>query len=190
MTVDERLSVLKAYEGDRTNRRHRPGRALERIDYRFDILGDYGAFRDLQRHRMLTIDWQPLSTRHGYEMPPAIELAGREQPFEETMERSAGLDEALIGEFPAQAPYAVALGYRVRYSMQLNARSAMHVTELRSAVQGHPAYRRVAQEMHRQIAERAGHLAVAEMMRFVDHSAEEDLERLDAENRAAKRAGT
>jgi len=187
MTVDERLAIMKAYVGDRSNRRHRPGRALERVDYRFDVLSDYGAFRDLQRHRLLTIEWQPLSTDHGYVMPEAVSIAGHTEIFERTMERSASLYEALAEEFPAQAPYAVALAYRVRYSMQMNARSAMHVLELRSAVQGHPAYRYVAQEMHRQIAERAGHRAVAEMMTFVDHSQEENLERLDAENKAAKR---
>ena len=188
MTVDERLAVMKAYVGDRTNRRHRPGRALERVDYRFDILGDYGAFRDLQRHRMLTIEWQPLSTRHGYVMPEAIELVRKQKPFQEGMERSAALYEAMVDEFPAQAPYAVALGYRMRYSMQMNARSAMHILELRSAPQGHPTYRSVAQQMHSLIAERAGHRAVAEMMRFVDHAPEEDLERLQAENKAAGRA--
>ena len=188
MTVDERLAVMKAYVGDRTNRRHRPGRALERVDYRFDILGDYGAFRDLQRHRMLTIEWQPLSTRHGYVMPEAIELVRKQKPFQEAMERSAALYEAMVDEFPAQAPYAVALGYRMRYSMQMNARSAMHILELRSAPQGHPTYRSVAQQMHSLIAERAGHRAVAEMMRFVDHAPEEDLERLQAENKAAGRA--
>ena len=187
MTVDERLAIMKAYVGDRTNRRHRPGRALERVDYRFDVLSDYGAFRDLQRHRLLTIEWQPLSTDHGYVMPEAVAIAGHADVFERTMERSASLYEALSEEFPAQAPYAVGLAYRVRYSMQMNARSAMHVLELRSAVQGHPAYRYVAQEMHRQIAERAGHRAVAEMMTFVDHSHEDNLERLDAENKAAKR---
>jgi len=187
MTVDERLSVMKAYVGDRTNRRHRPGRALERVDYRFDILGDYGAFRDLQRHRMLTIEWQALSTRHGYVMPEAIELVRKRSQFADAMERSAGLYEALVDEFPAQAPYAVALGYRMRYSMQMNARSAMHIVELRSSPQGHPTYRSVAQDMHRLIAERAGHKAVAEMMQFVDHSPEDDLERLSAENRAAAR---
>ena len=190
MTVDERLSVMKAYVGDRTNRRHRPGRALERVDYRFDILGDYGAFRDMQRHRMCTIEWQPLSTRHGYVMSEAIEMVRKTAQFADVMERSAGLYEALIDEFPAQAPYAVALGYRMRYSMQMNARSAMHILELRSAPQGHPAYRSVAQEMHTLIAERAGHKAVAEMMKFVDHAPDADLERLQAENRTAERMGT
>ena len=190
MTVDERLTVMKAYVGDRTNRRHRPGRALERVDYRFDILGDYGAFRDMQRHRMLTIDWQPLSTRHGYVMPEAIELVRKQKQFSDVMDRSASLYEAMIDDFPEQARYGVTLGYRMRYSMQMNARSAMHVLELRSAPQGHPTYRSVAQDMHKLIEERAGHKAVAEMMRFVDHSVEEDLERLQAENRSATRAQT
>jgi thymidylate synthase ThyX len=189
MTVEERLGVMKTYEGNRTNRRHRPGRALERVDYRFDVLGDYGAFRDLQRHRMCTIEWQALSTRHGFVMPEAIELVRKTSQFGDVMNRSASLYESLANEFPAQAPYAVALGYRMRYSMQMNARSAMHILELRSATQGHPTYRSVAQEMHKQISERAGHKAVAEMMKFVDHSSDADLERLSAENKAAERTG-
>ncbi len=76
MSAAERMAVVDAYVGDRTNRRHKPGRALERIDYRFDVLADYGAFRDLQRHRMLTVEWQPLSPRHGYTRPEAVDLAG------------------------------------------------------------------------------------------------------------------
>src|SRR5207244_3027241 len=76
LSADERAAVVRAYVGERSNRRHKPGRALERVGYRFDILSDYGAFRDLQRHRMLTIEWQPLSPRHGYAVPPAVEEAG------------------------------------------------------------------------------------------------------------------
>ena len=64
--ADERMSLLAAYVGDRKNRRHKPGRAFERASYRFDILSDYGAFRDMQRHRMLTIEWQQLTPNHGY----------------------------------------------------------------------------------------------------------------------------
>ena len=187
MSAEERLNVVRAYTGDRANRRHRPGRALERIDYRFDVLADYGAFRDLQRHRMLTIEWQPLSPHHGYTRPEALELAGQAGVFDEAMERSASLYELLAPRFPAQAPYAVALAYKVRFVMQMNAREAIHLLELRSGPQGHPAYREVAQEMHRQIAEVAGHHAVAELMTFVDHSPEPGLERLDAERRAELR---
>jgi thymidylate synthase ThyX len=187
MTVDERLSVVRAYVGERVNRRHRPGRAFERPSYRFDVLADYGAFRDLQRHRMLTIEWQPLSPRHGYTRPAAIDDAGLAARFDEVMERSAALYDTMAGRFPAQAPYAVALAYRVRYVMQLNAREAMHLIELRTTPQGHPAYRAVAQQMHTLIAEQAGHHAVAEAMRFADHSPEPQLERLEAERRAEVR---
>jgi len=80
MTTAERREVVRAYVGDRSNRRHKPGRALERLGYRFDVLADYGAFRDLQRHRMLTIEWQTLSPRHGYTRPEAVDLAGELQP--------------------------------------------------------------------------------------------------------------
>jgi hypothetical protein len=176
--------------GERANRRHRPGRAFERIDYRFDVLADYGAFRDLQRHRMLTIEWQPLSPRHGYTRPEAVDLAGEADAFDGAMDRSAELHDLLAERFPAEASYAVCLAYKVRFMMQMNAREAMHLLELRSGPQGHPAYREVAQEMHRLIAEQAGHHAVAEAMRFVDHSPEPSLERLDAERRAeARRQG-
>jgi thymidylate synthase ThyX len=187
MSVDERLGVVRAYVGERTNRRHRPGRAFERPSYRFDVLADYGAFRDLQRHRLLTIEWQPLSPRHGYTRPEAVDLAGLAAPFDEAMERSATLHDALADRFPAQAPYAVSLAYRIRFVMEMNAREAMHLIELRTTPQGHPAYRDVAQQMHRLIAEQAGHRAVAESMRFADHSPEPDLERLASERRAEQR---
>jgi thymidylate synthase ThyX len=72
MTADDRAAVLRASVGDRANRRHKPGRAFERTSYRFDVLTDYGAFRDLQRHRLLTIDWQSLTTGHGYSQPEAL----------------------------------------------------------------------------------------------------------------------
>ena len=80
------------------------------------------------------------------------------------MARSAALYDALAGTFPDQAAYAVAMAYRVRYVMQFNAREAMHLLELRSSPQGHPSYRRIALEMHRLIAEQAGHQAVAAAM--------------------------
>ena len=187
MTTEERLAIIRAYVGERANRRHKPGRAFERVSYRFDILADYGAFRDLQRHRMLSIEWQQLSPRHGYTRPEAVDLAGCTERFDEAMERSAGLHDALAERFPAQAAYAVSLAYKVRFYLHLNAREAMHLIELRTTPQGHPAYRVVGQEMHRLIGEQAGHRAIAEAMRHVDHSPEPSLERLDAERRAEAR---
>jgi thymidylate synthase ThyX len=180
---EERRSLLRAYVGDRKNRRHRPGRAFERTGYRFDVVTDYGAFRDLQRHRMLTIDWQDLGTTLGYDVPDVVEEAGLTGPYVESLERSRQLADALAPAFPVQAAYAVALAYRIRYSMQMNAREAMHVLELRSGPQGHPSYRWVAHEMHRLIAEQAGHHLLAEAMSHVEFGSE-DLERLHAERRA------
>jgi thymidylate synthase ThyX len=186
LSGEERMALVSAYVGERENRRHKPGRALERTAYRFDICSDYGAFRDLQRHRMLTIEWQELSPRHGFVLPEALGEAGMAHRFEEAMARSADLYGAMVDRFPAQASYAVALAYRVRYAMQLNAREGMHMLELRTGPQGHPEYRRVCQEMHRLIAEQAGHRVVAELMRYVDHGTY-DLERLESERRAEAR---
>jgi thymidylate synthase ThyX len=187
MSVEERRRVLTAYVGKRQNRRHRPGRAFERTSYRFDILTDYGAFRDLQRHRMLTLEWQRLSPRHGYLVPDAVEEAGGRPDWIAVMDASAALHDALaVAGLGEAAAYAVAMAYRVRFYMEMNAREAMHVIELRTAPQGHPAYRRVCQHMHRLIAEGAGHHAIAEAMTFADHG-EIALERLEAERAAERR---
>ena len=187
MSADERAAVLRAYVGDRSNRRHRPGRAFERTTYRFDVLTDYGAFRDLQRHRLLTLEWQPLSTRHGYTEPEALGEAGVLDEWTSVMDGSAELYEALRADgLDAVAPYAVSMAYRVRFYMEMNAREAMHLIELRTAPQGHPAYRRVCQQMHALIAEGAGHKAVAASMKFVDHS-QVELERLKAERELERR---
>jgi thymidylate synthase ThyX len=184
---DERIGVLRAYVGHRSNRRHRPGRAFERTAYRFDVLTDYGAFRDLQRHRLLTLEWQALTPGHGYIEPDAIAEAGAGDDWNRVMDASADLYDAVAGAgLKAAAPYAVAMAYRVRFYMEMNAREAMHVIELRTAPQGHPAYRRVCQEMHRLIADQAGHTAVAAAMQFVDHSHVE-LERLNSERALEKK---
>ena len=186
MATEEKLRVVRAYVGDRTNRRHRPGRALENVWYRFDILSDYGAFRDLQRHRMLTIEWQDLTPHFGYDVPQDVLDAGVSATYEESMDRSAELHDALCDGFAHQAGYAVALAYKVRYAMTLNARAAMQMLELRTERQGHPSYRKVCQQMHTLIGSVAGHHAVAEMMRYVDHETY-DLERLESERRAEVR---
>jgi thymidylate synthase ThyX len=189
LAPEERFALLDAYVGERGNRRHKPGRAFERTGYRFDVLADYGAFRDLQRHRMLTIEWQPLSTSHGYDLPAPVVEAGVSDIFEQAMATSAELYDDLYESFPAHAGYAVALAYRIRFTMQMNAREAMHMIELRTTPQGHPAYRAVCLEMWRLIREEAGHHALAEAMRFVD-TGDYELGRLGAERMAeARRTG-
>jgi len=187
LSAADRAALLQAYVGERANRRHKPGRAFERTRYRFDVLADYGAFRDLQRHRMLTLEWQPLSTRHGCVEPEAIEEVGALADWRRVMERSAALYDRLCAlGHDAVAPYAVVMAYRVRFYMEMNAREAMHVIELRTAPQGHPSYRRICQLMHRAISDGAGHRGIAAAMRFADHSVVE-LERLQSERALEKK---
>jgi thymidylate synthase ThyX len=185
LSSEQRIEILTASVGERANRRHKPGRAWERTDYRFDVCCDYGAFRDLQRHRPLTVEWQRLRTELGYDTPPAIDQAGLRTQWEGVMEASAGMERRLRDEgLEEAAQYAVAMAYRIRFVMQMNAREAMHLTELRSQPQGHPTYRRVAQEMHRLIG--AVHPALGQAFTYVSDE-NVDLERLEAERRSETR---
>jgi thymidylate synthase ThyX len=188
MTAAEREEILVASVGERGNRRHKPGRAWERTQYRFDVLCDFGAFRDLQRHRPLTLEWQRLTTAYGYETPAQVDEAGLRSSWDRVMEASADMERALVDAGHVEAAqYAVAMAYRIRFVMQMTAREAMHLAELRSQPAGHPVYRRVAQAMHRLIDEQAGHHAIASAFTHMSY-ADVDLERLEAERRSeAKR---
>jgi len=187
MPAEDRRRLIETYVGDRRNRRHKPGRAMETAFYRFDVLCDYGIFRDLQRHRMLTIEWQRLSPAHGFVTPTTITDIGAGPAWHEAMTRAAVLYDRLRDDLgPDVAQYAVPFAYRIRFSMTLNVREAFHLLELRTQQGGHPGYRRVCQEMHRLIAERAGHRTLAAAMRFVDHD-DYGLGRLAGERRAAAR---
>ena len=187
LTDAQRRDIVLDHVGKRHNRRHRPGRGFERPWYRFDVLSDYGAFRDLQRHRMMSIQWQLLSPDHGFELPPEVQAAGVADTYTSVMARQAELHGLLADAHgPVVAQYAVGFGWRMRYSMHMNARAAMQMLELRTTPQGHPSYRRVCQRMHDLIAE--VHPLIAEAMTHIDHS-EGELERLESERRLdAKRS--
>jgi thymidylate synthase ThyX len=182
----EREEMLAELAGERRNRRHRPGRGWEAVRYRFQIVSDYGGFRDLQRHRMLTCQWQRLSPELGAGIPEEVREAGAGDEYERALELSrqefARLESAGLAE---AAPYALCLGYRIRYVLDLNAREAMHICELRSGREGHPTYRAVAQAMHEQIA--AVHPGIAGAMRHVDGSREPRLERILSEIRTHRK---
>ena len=183
---EERARMLGDLVGERANRRHRPGRGFEALRYRFEIVSDYGAFRDLQRHRMLTVQWQALTPDLGAAVPEEVESAGCGDTYRAALERSREAYHQLVeAGRPEAAPYALCLGYRMRYVLDLNAREAMHLIELRSGREGHPGYRAVAHEMHEQIARR--HPAVAAAMTHVDTSAEPRLERILSEMRTESR---
>lgn len=172
LSPEKRADAIEQLVGPRSNRRHRPGRGFERIRYRFEVVSDYAAFRDLQRHRMLTVQWQGLSPDLGFHTPSELQDAGVVDEFRRAIEvsrdefdrlKSAGLDWA--------APYALCLAFRVRYVMDMTAREAMHLVELRSRPEGHASYRWVAQQIHRHIEEK--HPAVAKAMAFADLTAED-----------------
>jgi thymidylate synthase ThyX len=183
---DEQAEIIADLAGDRPNRRHRPGRGWEAVRYRFEIVSDYGGFRDLQRHRMLTCQWQRLSPDLGAGIPDEVRESGAGSEYERALEISRTEYERLVAARMADAaPYALCLGYRIRYLLDLNAREAMHLIELRSGREGHPTYRAVAQAMHERIA--SVHPAIAAAMTHVDSSSEPRLERIMSEIRTHRK---
>ena len=162
----ERDRLFAAALGVRGNRRHRPGRGFEHTDYTFELVSDFGAFRDLQRHRMLTIQWQELTPALGYAIPLEVVAAGLEGRWRQAVERAEAAWAEIRPDLPEQAQYLVTLAHRVRYVIKLNAREALHMIELRTSPQGHPSYRRICQEMLQQIDTVAGHHRVARAMSF------------------------
>jgi thymidylate synthase ThyX len=182
----ERAELIGELAGERRNRRHRPGRGWEAVRYRFEIVSDYGGFRDLQRHRLLTCQWQRLGPELGAGVPEEVRDAGFGDEYERALEISRAEFERLEAEgLVDAAPYALCLGYRIRFVLDLNAREAMHVCELRSGREGHPTYRAVAQAMHEAIA--AVHPAIARAMVHVDSSTEPRLERILSEIRTHRK---
>ncbi len=169
LTEAELAAIIGQYVGDRQNRRHKPGRAFEETSYLFEIECDYGAFRDLQRHRMLSIEWQVLDTSLGYVLPRLVDDFGLKEKYVEAMESSKAFHKVLLNALgPAISAYAVPMAYRIRFAIDMNAREALHLIELRSSPQGHSSYRKVAQEMYGCIKDAAGHRSIAAAMKFVD----------------------
>jgi len=180
MPDTEKIKLIEQNIDLRDHRRHKPERGLEMVFYTFDILGDYGMYRDLQRHRMLTQERQPLTTRYGYDTPDEIEDAGLGVEYHETMSRSADAFETIAKDFPHEAQYVVPMSYNIRWYVNINLRALIWLTEIRSTPQGHTGYRRIAQEMFRKVE--AAQPLLAKYMKFVDLN-EYSLGRLGAEQR-------
>jgi dTMP kinase len=178
---DKKVEVLKAYMGERLNRRHRPGRALEKAHYSWDLVCDYGIFRDLQRHRMVDdMNWQLLTPRYGYDVPSLVEEAGLTEQFQECFDLSLKLHSLMVkAGYPLEAQYATLMGHKLRWKVTYNAREAFHLHELRTTPQGHPGYRKLVLQMHDKLAE--VHPLLAEAMVFVNKDEDPELTRLAAE---------
>ena len=166
LSSEQRHQILEEYVKRRRHRRDKPGRALENIYYTFDIVGNLGLYRDLQRHRILTQERQDFTVAHGYDTPVEIEAAGFGETFVCCMDQAAQLHTQLVRDFPFEAQYVVPFAYRIRWYMKMNLREAVHICELRSMPQGHPDYRCIVQEMWRQIANT--HPTLAHCAQFID----------------------
>jgi dTMP kinase len=178
---DKRVEIFNAYVGERLNRRHRPGRAMEKAHYSWDLVCDYGIFRDLQRHRIVDdLEWQQLAPRFGYEIPSLVEDAGLTDLFEECFDISLSLYSDLQSAgYQLEAQYATLLGHRMRWKVTYNAREAFHLHELRTTPQGHPGYRKLVQQMHEKLCE--VHPLIGEAIKFVNQDEDPELTRLAAE---------
>lgn len=171
LSASDRQLIISTYHGNRENRRYRPGRALEDgYPIKFEIQADFGIYRDLHRHRMLTQERQLLSTRLGFvSIPEVFATIGETAAVERCIKLSCDLYETIRQTLGADfAQYAVLFGFNLRWTMGMNMREAMHLLELRTIPQGHFSYRRVAQEMHKQILARYPELAAE--MKFVDYN--------------------
>lgn len=173
--------AFKTYMGERMNRRHRPGRALEKAHYSWDLICDYGIFRDLQRHRIVDdLNWQQLSPRYGYDVPKLVEQANLSDKFEQAFDISLNLYSQLqAANYQEEAQYATLLGHKLRWKITYNAREAFHLHELRTSPQGHPGYRKLINAMHEQLSQ--VHPMLAEAMIFVNQAEDPELTRLAAE---------
>lgn len=168
MGPESKREIVAAYVGDRKTRRDRPGRALESgYPYTFDMLTDFGTYKDLMRHRMMTQSRQKFTPSLGFAMPEDLVAAGHAHRAEECVRRMQALYDLLIADFPEQASYATLHGSLVRWTCGINDRALMHMIELRTQPAGHPSYRKVCQEMHRKVSERSAWRG--EAIAFADH---------------------
>jgi thymidylate synthase ThyX len=181
MPEEEILELLSAYVGKRENRRHKPGRAFEHVHYTFAICANFGQFRDLQRHRMLTQQRQLLTCNLGYDIPEELKKAGLASEFEDAMKKAKeAYDLLAVSKGLELAQYCVPMAYKLRWYFHLNLREAFHLIELRSMPQGHEDYRRVAVKMADEISR--VHPRLASFMKFVNRE-NVALERLESEKR-------
>src|SRR5512135_2936012 len=187
MPPAERAALHAEMAGARRNRRDKPPRALEETAYTFDLLGNFGIYRDLHRHRLLSQERQPFTTANGFETPPEVVESGCGPEFRARMEEAHELHEAIVREHPHEAQYAVPFAFKVRWRVTLNLREAVHLCELRSMPQGHPDYRLLVQEMWKRIEE--AHPALAPWGKFVNRDTYR-LGRLQSEMRTEYRRAT
>ena len=184
---EKKRKIIEAFTKLRNNRRHRPPRAFESVYYTFDLLNNFGMFRDFHRHRALTLQRQLLTTDHGYSIPDEIIVLGIDKEYRDCMNKTKETFDKIRIKYPEQGQYVVNFAYNYSYFMKFNLREACHLLELRTVPQGHVDYRRVAQQMFKGIAN--VHPNLSKIMKFVDLK-EYDLERFESEKRSEEKRKT
>ena len=180
----KKIQIINDYAKIRKNRRHRPSRAFEMTDYTFDLLTNYGMFRDFHRHRALTLERQFLTTDHSFHTPNEIIELGIKNEFIACMENTKSVFEIIRKKMPEQAQYVVNFAYNYPYFMKLNLREAAHLIELRTVPQGHTDYRKIAQMMYKLIHQK--HPILSRILKYVDMN-QYELERFESEKRTEEK---
>lgn len=151
---DEQLGrILEAGSNFRENRRHKSPRSLEHAFFTFEIVADFGCYRDLHRHRMLTQERQLLTCNFGYYIPNEIRETDMLQPYCDALDGAKQAFDQIAPELPEEAQYIVPMGYNIHWYFHVNLRALQWVCELRSGAAGHPSYRYIAQEMSKQVSQ-------------------------------------
>jgi thymidylate synthase ThyX len=184
MSKIKKQEIISTFTKLRKNRRHRPPRAFELTQYTFDLINNFGMFRDFHRHRALTLERQLLTTDHRYSIPKEIKLLGMEKDFKDCMYQTKQVFEKIRKINPEQAQYVVNFAYNYPYFMHFNLREACHLIELRTVPQGHIDYRRVAQQMYKEI--KKVHPNLGNIIKFADLK-EYELERFESEKRTEEK---
>ena len=182
MSPDERKKIIATYIGNRTNRRHKPGRAFESVEYLLDLNARVGIFRDIQRHRICTQERQNFTVKLGYNTRKEFKEIGISDDYESKMQEVIDLFNKLHPVLPFQAQYVVTFGFNTRWYYRLNARQLFHLCELRTVPGGHPDYRKLVQDIF--YAVQKVHPTVTDHMKFINLN-ERPLGRLESEVRIA-----
>ena len=186
LTTKQRLEIIKTSTSRRQVRQHRLLRAFENTYYKFDIVANLGAYRDLHRHRMLTQERQRFTTELGYDVPFDLTSAKLDAPYIDAAKKIDNFYRKISQKYPEQAQYVVMLGNRIRWYQWENLRELGWEAELRTGPQGHPDYRVIEQEKIRLVAR--VHPTLVKVLKFVDFS-EYDLARRESEKKIDKKLG-
>jgi thymidylate synthase ThyX len=184
LSEEELMQLLDTACNARDNRRHKSPRALEHASFTFEILADFGIYRDLHRHRILTQERQLLTCDLGYYVPGEIRNTPLYSDYCNALEKAKATYDMIAKELPEEAQYIVPMAYNIHWYFHCNLRSLQWLCELRSSPQGHPGYRLIAQEMARQVSTKCPLLE--RFFKFVDYEGY-DLGRLDAELRTEEK---